>query len=214
MHSSVGACNWTGTAPKKIPLTYNCELGVVAIRCCMPPQSVDGGGLSSTCFFHTMQLSFISSSSAIPWRFSQSTIGWFEAEDSNTLRLKFKSVYDFGQYPTAVVFDKADLLGGNALPLYSWMTKSLVNPWGLERVTLNYEKFLLDADGRPVRRYPRKYPPQNIQTDVEMLLAGKPLPPMTPALEQAWQEAKREAVKSEYAFRAGLNYYAFGSPAS
>ena len=35
--------------------------------------------------------------------------GWFEADDSNTLRLRFKSVYDFGQYPKAVVFDKADL---------------------------------------------------------------------------------------------------------
>ena len=29
--------------------------------------------------------------------------GWFEADDSNTLRIKFKQVYNFGQYPTAVV---------------------------------------------------------------------------------------------------------------
>ena len=31
---------------------------------------------------------------------------------------------------------------------------------------------------------------------------------------QAWEDAKREAVKSEYAFKPGLNYYKFGSPAS
>lgn len=29
--------------------------------------------------------------------------GWFEADDSNTLRIKFKQVYNFGQYPAAVV---------------------------------------------------------------------------------------------------------------
>ena len=29
--------------------------------------------------------------------------GWFEADDSNTLRIKFKQVYNFGQYPSAVV---------------------------------------------------------------------------------------------------------------
>jgi len=60
--------------------------------------------------------------------------GWFEADDSNTLRLKFKSVYGFGQFPSAVVFDKADLLGGNALPLYAWMTNALGNPWGVNRI--------------------------------------------------------------------------------
>ena len=30
----------------------------------------------------------------------------------------------------------------------------------------------------------------------------------------AWEAAKREAIKSEYAFKFGLNYYKFGSPAS
>lgn len=83
--------------------------------------------------------------------------GWFEADDSNTLRLKFKSVYGFGQYPKAVVFDKSDLLGQNALPLFAWMTKSLSNPWGVKRLVFNYEKFLLDADGLPLRR---EYRPQ------------------------------------------------------
>lgn len=137
--------------------------------------------------------------------------GWFEADDSNTLRLKFKSVYDvrhpstlhtprsrkhrrptplvahptpqFGQYPAAVVFDKAralrcrppprhsplpaapplsgctsqaDLLGGNALPFYSWLTRSMSNPWGVQRLVFDYEKFLLAPDGTPLRRYPRK----------------------------------------------------------
>mgnify|MGYP001971726604 CR=1 FL=1 len=60
--------------------------------------------------------------------------GWFEADDSNTLRIKFKQVYNFGQYPSAVLFDKADLLGTNALPIYRWLTTSMPNPWGAERI--------------------------------------------------------------------------------
>jgi glutathione peroxidase len=140
--------------------------------------------------------------------------GWFEADDSNTLRLKFKSVYDFGQYPSAVVFDKADLLGGNALPLYGWLTRTMTNPWGVSRLVFDYEKFLLGADGRPLRRYPRKFDPEMMEADIEAVLAGKPLPPASPVLVKAWEDAKREAVKSEYAFKPGLNYYAFGSPAS
>jgi len=92
--------------------------------------------------------------------------GWFEADDSNTLRLKYKSVYGFGQYPTAVVFDKTDLLGGNALPLYTWMTTTLSNPWGVNRLVFNYEKFLVDDRGQPRRRYPRKFPIQLMDADV------------------------------------------------
>jgi|TARA_B100000524_G_scaffold345415_1_gene243987 glutathione peroxidase len=140
--------------------------------------------------------------------------GWFEALDSDTLRLQFKSVYDFGQFPTAVVFDKADLLGEKALPVYKWITKALKNPWGVERIVLDYEKFLVDSRGVPVRRYPRKFPPQNMAADVQALLSGQPLPPPSKALEQAWEDAKREAVKSEYSFKPGLNYYKYGSPAS
>jgi len=140
--------------------------------------------------------------------------GWFEAEDSNTLRLRFKSVYDFGQFPSAVVFDKTDLLGGNALPLYTWMTQALANPWGVNRLVFNYEKFLVDANGQPLRRYPRKYPVQLMDADVQAVLEGLPLPPVSASYTRIWEESKREAIKSEYAFKPGLNYYASGSPAS
>lgn len=140
--------------------------------------------------------------------------GWFEAEDSSTLRLKFKSIYDFGQYPSAVVFDKADLLGLNQIPFYRWLTASFPNPWGVNRIVFNYEKFLLDAEGRPVRRYPRKFRPELIEVDIKALLEGRELPPESALFKKAWEDAKREAIKSEYAFKPGLNYYSSGSPAS
>ena len=131
--------------------------------------------------------------------------GWFEGDDSNTLRLMFKQNFDFGRYPTSVVFDKMDLLGSQALPLYSYLTEALANPWGVNRIVFNYEKFLVDADGRPLRRYPRKFPVNFMESDVQAVLAGEPLPPPSEKYLQAWEDAKREAIKSEYAFKPGLN---------
>ena len=187
--------------------------------------------------------------------------GWFEADDSDSLRLKFKQIFGFGRYPTSVVFDKADLLGDNAQPLFAWLTKAFPNPWGVERVVFNYEKWLMDANGRPLRRYPRKFPVNFMEADVsdpappalkprppsrlahskaplaltrrasssgdrlshcmsharvqlQAVIDGKPLPPPSERYLQAWEDAKREATKSEYVFRPGLNYYKKGSPAS
>lgn len=140
--------------------------------------------------------------------------GWFEEDDSNSLRLKFKQTFDFGRYPTSVVFDKADLLGTNAQPLFAWLTKAFPNPWGVERVVLNYEKWLIGSDGRPLRRYPRKYPVNFMEADLQAIIAGDPLPPPSQKWLKAWEDAKREAIKSEYAFKPGLNYYTKGSPAS
>jgi len=50
-----------------------------------------------------------------------------------------------------------DLLGKTAHPLYSYLMNTLRNPNGRAAVSLNFEKFLLDETGLPVRRYPRKY---------------------------------------------------------
>ena len=55
-----------------------------------------------------------------------------------------------------------------------------------------------DENGVPVRRYPRKFSVQGMEPDVAALLAGKELPPESPVLVQAWEDAKREATKSEY----------------
>ena len=46
------------------------------------------------------------------------------------------------------------------------------------------------------------------------MIDGQPLPPPSERYLKAWEDAKREAIKSEYAFKPGLNYYKKGSPAS
>ena len=39
---------------------------------------------------------------------------------------------------------------------------------------------------------------------VQAALEGKPLPPPSASLTKAWEDAKREALKSEYSFKPGL----------
>jgi glutathione peroxidase len=133
--------------------------------------------------------------------------GWFEPDDDETIREKSKVYYNFGDPPQCAVFDKIDFLGPSAHPLYNALTKNFPTPNGYGRITLNYEKFLLDANGKPVRRYPRKYSAYDMEKDIQALIAGEPVPEETEAFKKAWREAKREAVKSEYAFRYNLNYY-------
>ena len=52
----------------------------------------------------------------------------------------------------------------------------------------------------------------NVQ--LQAVIEGKPLPAPSEKYLKAWEDAKREAIKSEYAFKPGLNYYQKGSPAS
>lgn len=133
--------------------------------------------------------------------------GWFEPDDDETCRLKAKEYYGFGNFPSAVVFDKVDVLGPSASPLFTALTQTLKTPNGYGRITLNYEKFLLDANGYPVRRYPRKFSAYDMEPDIVALLNGNPLPEESPQYLKAWREAKREAVKGEYSFRYNYNYY-------
>ena len=93
----------------------------------------------------------------------------------------------------------------HVLPQY--LTSTLANPNGVSRITLNFEKFLLDEDFRPVRRYPRLYDGYEMERDVAALLAGDQLPAATTQLVAAWDAAEREAIKSEYAYRANYNVY-------
>jgi glutathione peroxidase-family protein len=133
--------------------------------------------------------------------------GYFEADEDRVVKIKFYQFHGFGQYPVAAVLDKTDIVGNTAHPLYKYMCRTLKNPNGIGRVTLNYEKFLLDAEGKPLRRYPRKLALGDVDADIAAAVRGQPLPPPNRAYTVAWLKAKAEAEKSEYAFKLGLNYY-------
>lgn len=134
--------------------------------------------------------------------------GYYEPDTSQLIRIKLESEYGYGINPSTIVTDKADILGKRALPFWRWMQSNCRTPAGLGRVEGNFEKFLIDGrTGRPLRRYPRKYKPLNIENDIKAILAGKPLPPAGANYLEEWRTAAVEAEANTYRFQKGLNYY-------
>lgn len=132
--------------------------------------------------------------------------GYYEPDTSQLIRLKLQSEYGYGINPSTVLTDKADLLGKRAMPFWRWMQSNCRTPAGLGRVEANFEKFLIDGrTGMPLRRYPRKYKPANMQNDIEAILAGRPLPPAGANFLEEWRTAAVAAEADTYRFQKGLN---------
>src|SRR5688572_5294134 len=68
------------------------------------------------------------------------------------------------------MFDKIDVNGDHAHPLYQWLKKSAPGLLGSERIKWNFTKFLLDRRGNVVERYAPVTKPQDVAQDIEKLL--------------------------------------------
>eukprot|EP00741_Cyanophora_paradoxa_P013173 tig00000178_g12726.t1 len=67
------------------------------------------------------------------------------------------------------LFDKVDVNGANAVPLY----KDLLRASFPGDIAWNFEKFLVDRNGVPVARYPPGFPPDDILPDILPLLGAE-----------------------------------------
>jgi glutathione peroxidase len=68
------------------------------------------------------------------------------------------------------MFDKIEVNGGGAHPLFKWLKKEKPGFLGTPAIKWNFTKFLVDRDGRPVKRYGSVTKPQNLVGDIEELL--------------------------------------------
>jgi glutathione peroxidase len=68
------------------------------------------------------------------------------------------------------MFEKIDVNGDTAHPLYQWLKKSARGFLGSERIKWNFTKFLLDRQGNAVERYAPVKKPQDLAKDIEALL--------------------------------------------
>jgi glutathione peroxidase len=68
------------------------------------------------------------------------------------------------------LFAKIDVNGTNAHPLYQWLKGEKAGVLGTEAIKWNFTKFLVDRDGRPVKRYAPTDTPEKIDKDVAALL--------------------------------------------
>jgi glutathione peroxidase len=71
---------------------------------------------------------------------------------------------------TFPMFDKIDVNGANAHPLYRFLTGEAPGLLGLEAIKWNFTKFLVDRAGNVVKRYAPVTKPETIEADIVGLL--------------------------------------------
>lgn len=59
--------------------------------------------------------------------------------------------------------------GGDAIPLYKYLKSQIKGEKGSD-IEWNFDKFLIDKNGTPIKRYAAKTPPNKMIPDIENLL--------------------------------------------
>jgi glutathione peroxidase len=70
------------------------------------------------------------------------------------------------------MFDKIEVNGEHAHPLYAFLKKAKKGLLGSEGIKWNFTKFLIGKDGRPIARYAPNVEPAAIAGDIEKALAS------------------------------------------
>jgi glutathione peroxidase len=68
------------------------------------------------------------------------------------------------------LFEKIDVNGANAHPLFQYLTKAAPGILGTAGIKWNFTKFLVDGNGNVVKRYASATEPKDIEKDIEALL--------------------------------------------
>lgn len=68
------------------------------------------------------------------------------------------------------LFEKIDVNGVNAHPLYQYLTKAAPGLLGSEAIKWNFTKFLVDRNGQVVKRYASLAKPEDLEKDIQALL--------------------------------------------
>ena len=65
---------------------------------------------------------------------------------------------------------KVDVNGGDAHPLWKWLTSEVPGLLGTKGIKWNFTKFLVSRDGRVIKRYAPTDTPQSLRKDIEAAL--------------------------------------------
>jgi glutathione peroxidase len=71
------------------------------------------------------------------------------------------------QFP---LFEKIEVNGDGAHPLYNYLKESLPGVLGTEAIKWNFTKFLVDRSGNPVKRFAPNDKPEDIEEDIKALI--------------------------------------------
>ena len=70
------------------------------------------------------------------------------------------------------MMSKVEVNGGNAHPLWQWLTREAPGILGLKAVKWNFTKFLVGRDGQVLKRYAPNDAPEALRKDIEKALAA------------------------------------------
>ena len=68
------------------------------------------------------------------------------------------------------LYEKVEVNGGAAHPLWKWLKKEKPGLLGMESIKWNFTKFLIDKNGRVVKRYASTDTPEKIEKDLASVL--------------------------------------------
>jgi glutathione peroxidase len=68
------------------------------------------------------------------------------------------------------LFEKIEVNGANAHPLWQWLKKEKPGLLGMEAIKWNFTKFLVDRSGKVVKRYAPTDTPEKIEKDLASVL--------------------------------------------
>jgi glutathione peroxidase len=88
--------------------------------------------------------------------------GHQEPGDEAEIKQFCSTTYDV----TFPMFAKIDVNGENTHPLYQWLKKEAKGLLGSESIKWNFTKFLVDAEGKVVKRYAPNDTPEKIEKDL------------------------------------------------
>lgn len=71
---------------------------------------------------------------------------------------------------TFPIFDKIIVNGAGELPLFKYLKDELPGVLGTKAIKWNFTKFLIDRNGKPVKRYSSTIKPMSILSDIQKLL--------------------------------------------
>ncbi|MCZ8239830.1 MAG: glutathione peroxidase [Leptospiraceae bacterium] len=83
---------------------------------------------------------------------------------------EIKSFCDMNYSITFPIFKKVDVNGKAAHPLYNYLKQQAPGLLGLKDIKWNFTKFLIDKNGKVVKRYAPMTEPSQIEDDIKKLL--------------------------------------------
>ncbi|WIM37266.1 glutathione peroxidase [Paenibacillus sp. PK4536] len=80
---------------------------------------------------------------------------------------------------TFPMFEKLEVKGASAHPLFQYLSKEAPGILGSKAIKWNFTKFLIDSNGKPVKRYSPQTTPDKIEADIRELLKNDASTPTT-----------------------------------